>query len=271
MPLAPDPSIPALTALVAHPILAAGLLARLLVALTVGALPLGPHAPVRVRVTLAAALTLVGLPAAVVAAPHTPPPLPTLLPWLLLTEAFVGLALGLVAALVVASVAWAGAVVGSVAGVSWAGDFSIGGEEDAGGTARLAWWCGVAAFFATGGHLVVVSGLLDSVRLVPLGAASLDAGAEAPLAHAVMAVPALALELALAVAAPALAAVVVFHVAAAIALRTLGFAPGQGLLQAAAALVVVAALVAGAEVWLGGFGTAAGELVGRGFAAAGGR
>ncbi len=267
MPLAPDPSTPALASLVAHPILAAGLLARLLAALTVGALPLGPHAPARVKVALAAALTLVALPAAVAAAPHIPPTLPRLL----LTEAFVGLAMGLVTALVVASAAWAGAVAGSVAGVSWSGDFSVGGEEDAGGTARLAWWCGVAAFFATGGHLVVVAGLLDSVRLVPLGVASLDGGAETPLAHAVMAVPALALELALAVAAPALAAVVAFHVAAAIALRTLGFAPGQGLLQAAAALVVVAALVAGAEVWLGGFGTAAGELVGRGFAAVAGR
>ena len=50
---------------------------------------------------------------------------------------------------------------------------------------------------------------------------------------------------------------------------TVNFAPGGGLLQGAAALVAIGALVIGSDAWLGGFAAAAGDVIERGLAAAG--
>jgi flagellar biosynthesis protein FliR len=259
--------LPGVAAIMAEPWVAGGWTCRLLAAVWVGALPLGRQAPAGLRLALATALALVGLPAA----QTTSPDLTAVPPLLLLTaECVVGAGLGLLAATVVAAAAWAGAIVGSVAGLSWSGDFAAEGEDDAAGTARLAWWCGVAAFFAAGGHLAVVGGLLDSAGALPVGGTMTGGGTGAllPLATAV---PGVALSLAAALATPILAALFAFHLAAAICLRTIGLAPGTGLLQALAALVLIGGLVVGGDVWLGGFGTAARTLVARGLATAGER
>ena len=53
---------------------------------------------------------------------------------------------------------------------------------------------------------------------------------------------------------PALAAVLAFHLATAVCLRTIPFTPGPGLLQALASLVLLAAVYLGAEAWSDGFG-----------------
>lgn len=259
--------LPGVAAIVAEPWVACGWTCRLLAAVWVGALPLGRQAPAGLRLALAVALALVGLPAA----QTTSPDLTTVPPLLILAaECVVGAGLGLLAATVVAAAAWAGAIVGSVAGLSWSGDFAAEGEDDAAGTARLAWWCGVAAFFAAGGHLAVVGGLLDSAGVLPVGVTMTGGGTGAllPLATAV---PGVALSLATTLATPILAALFAFHLAAAICLRTIGLAPGTGLLQALAALVLIGGLVVGGDVWLGGFGTAARTLVARGLATAGDR
>lgn len=225
--------------------------ARMAAAVAVGAMPLGAVVPLRARGALALALAAVALPHAAVAADAGPPAL------VILAEALVGAGLGLVVAACCAAAAWAGGLVGSVTGLSWADDFSTDGDPQAGGVARLAWWLGLAGFFAVDGHLAVVAGLVDSFRTLPVGTppgAILVRVAEAPD---------IALSLALSLAGPALVAVVAFHVAAAVCLRTVRFAPGQGMLQAAAALAALGIIVVGTPAWLDGFGAAARDRVER--------
>ena len=72
--------------------------------------------------------------------------------------------------MVVAAAGWAGTILGSVSGLSWADDFDPGSGEATAGIGRLAWWVGVAAFVAAGGQLVVIAGLLDSLHAMPVGA-----------------------------------------------------------------------------------------------------
>lgn len=229
--------------------------ARMAAAVAVGGLPLAGVVPLRVRATLAVALAVVALPHAA-AAPAGATPLAVV------GDAAVGAGLGLVAAAVGAAAGWAGAVVGSLAGLSWADDFAPADDPQAAGLARLAGWLGLAGFLAAGGHLAVVAGLVDSVRVLPLGTPP------AAIAARVTGAADVALGLALALAGPALAAVVTFHLAAAICLRAVRFVPGQGILQAAAAAVALAMVVAGAPAWLDGFGGAARGRIERGFAAA---
>jgi flagellar biosynthetic protein FliR len=253
-----------LTAL-ADPVLAAAVLARMSAAVFAGALPLADQVPLKVRGVLAVCLAVLALPAAA----HNRAASLAAQPWpaVVLGEAVAGLGLGLVAAAIVAAAAWAGGLLGSVSGLSWADDFATpAGDPEPTGVARLAWWLGVAGFFAAGGHLAVVAGLFESVRLMPVGSLFAAGGAESPLVAVVAAAPAVALSLVTALAVPALAAVVTFHLALAICLRTVRFDPGQGLLQALAAIVVMFAFIAGAEAWLGGFGAVAHAQIERSFA-----
>jgi flagellar biosynthesis protein FliR len=159
--------------------------------------------------------------------------------------------MGTAVALVIGSAGWAGGILGSVSGLSWADDFDPATDQRSAGMDRLAWWIGLGAFFAGGGQLVLVAGLLDSVRAIPIGAAW--APGDAFVAALVGAVS-VALRLAVGLAAPALVAVLAFHLATAICMRTMAFAPGPGLLQALASLVLLAAVYAGADAWAGGFG-----------------
>jgi flagellar biosynthetic protein FliR len=225
--------------------------ARMAAAVAVGAMPLGAVMPLRARGALAIALAAVALPHASLAADAGPATL------VILAEAVVGAGLGLVVAACCAAAAWAGGVVGSVSGLTWADDFATDGDPQAGGVARLAWWLGLAGFFAADGHLAVVAGLVDSFRSLPLGTPP------SAVAARVAEAPDTALALALALAGPALVAVVTFHVAAAVCLRTVRFAPGQGVLQAAAALVALGIVLVGTPAWLEGFGVAARDGVER--------
>jgi flagellar biosynthesis protein FliR len=122
--------------------------------------------------------------------------------------------------------------------------------------ARLAWWISFGAFLTAGGLQAISAGLIDSVRSMPIG--SLLSGGGMPdvsLADLAVRFPAAALALAITLAIPALVAVLAFHLTTAICLRTVPFAPGAGLLQALAALVLLGAVYLGADAWAGGFGS----------------
>jgi flagellar biosynthesis protein FliR len=139
-----------LTAL-ADPVLTAAVLARMSAAVFAGALPLTEQVPFKVRGVLAICLTVIALPAAGHSrgASLAAEPLPTGLPGVVISEAVVGLGLGLVVAAIVAAAAWAGGLVGSVSGLSWADDFATpSGDPEPTGVARLAWWLGLAALTA---------------------------------------------------------------------------------------------------------------------------
>lgn len=254
-----------ISAALANPLLACGLAARMTAAVTVGCLPLTACTTLRIRAAIVLALVVTSLPTAAATVRPEPPPWPLLMAG----EACVGVGLGLAAALVIAAATWAGGLLGSVSGLSWADDFDPEGDAQGAGMARLAWWMGVAGFFVAGGHLAIIGGLVDAARWLPVGGVFTAAGGVSGWTLVITTLPMLALSLAVAVALPALAAVVVFHVASAICLRTIRFAPGQGLLQAAAAVVLLAAVVIGSEAWIGstGFGGAARDRIDQIFAA----
>lgn len=249
--------MPLPTPLDAAAVIAAGLIARLAVVTALAAWPAFPGVSARVRGALAIALAIAAWPAAVAAQPAGA----VLPPWPLVVigEAIVGLVIGMAIAAVLAAAGGAGSVWGSVSGLSWADDFAVDGGEQSAGIARLAWWVGLAAFCTAGGQLVVIEGLVDSVRSLPVGSLFT---AEAPVDWPPMQLLTLAgtaittaLSLAVTLAAPALAAVVAFHLASAICLRAVPFAPAAGFLQGLAALVLLAAFVVSLDAWATGCGT----------------
>jgi flagellar biosynthesis protein FliR len=249
--------------LVAEPMIAAAVLARVGVATLVATAAVFPAATLRTRAALGILLAAVALP---LAATH--PAAEPLGPWPLVVagEAVVGLGFGLAVALVLAAAAWAGGVLGTAAGLSWADDFDPDGDAQAAGMARLCHWLALGGFLAAGGHLAVVAGILDGMRSLPVGAV-VAGGLTAGVVPLVTTLPTLALALAVSLALPALTAVLVFHAVGAVCLRTIRFVPGQGMVQSLAAIVLLAAVAIGAETWVGGFGTVAREQV-AGFATA---
>jgi len=251
----------------------AGVVARMAAAVGVGGVPLAADMPWRIRVTLALALAAVATPAALTATPviGAAGTLPvTAFVLLLAGEALVGVALGTAVAAVVAAAGWAGRWLASVAGLSWADDFSPDSAAGPPGVARLAWWLGCLGFLAADGHLAVIGGFVDSVVRLPVGAAFAgDRPAFAALVELAVGMPAVALELALSLGAAALGAVLACHVTAALCLRTIRFAPGQGMLQGVAATVMLVVLFVSADVWLGGFGRLARGRIEAGLASVG--
>lgn len=230
---------------------AAGLGVRMATAVAAGVLPIAAGVGVRVPAAAALALSVAAFPAAVDASRAAAID-PAAVGWILLGEAVVGVVLGACVAAVLAAAGWAGAILGSVSGLSWADDFTPDGDPQTAGMARLAWWLGLAGFLASGGHLQVIAGLVDGVRTLPVGACGAGP-ADTGLALIASAAPGVALSLALSLALPALAAVLACHLAAAICLRAIRFEPGQGMLQAVAAIVLLAAVCVGMESWTFGF------------------
>ena len=235
------------------PIVAAGVFARMAAAVAVGGVPIAVGVGFRVQAAVAVALTLAAVPAAGAVMPATSlDSRPLVL--LVLAEAIVGLVLGMAVATVLAAAGWAGGILGSATGLSWSDDFTPEGDPQTAGMARLAWWMGLAGFLAAGGHLHVVAGLVDSVRLLPIGTAcGADGRWSASLETIATTMPSVAISLAISLAVPALAAVLAFHLVAAICVRTVQFDPGQGILQAVASLVLLAAVCIGTDSWIGGF------------------
>lgn len=266
------PTFPAVSAVSHHslaalvavdPLVVAAVVVRMATAVAAGGLASFPRLGPRITAAAVLALAAAALPAAA-AQPTEPGP-----PFLLVAgEAIVGLGLGLAVAVAFAAASWAGAVLGSVSGLAWADDFSGDEPTGEGGPARLAGWLAVAGFLAAGGHLVLVAGLVDSVQRLPIGAFTAAVGHER-IAEAVVSLPTAAMSLAMALALPALTAVIAFHVATALCLRSVRFVAGPGSLQAAASLVLLAAVVAGAGGWTEGFAAAVRPLLERGLLEAG--
>ena len=232
-------------------VVAVGVCARIAAAVVTGTLPILPGGSFRIRLTLAFALAVVAVPMALaVQVADGSRPIGPLLP-VLASELLVGLLMGTAAAAVLAATAWAGGILGSVSGLSWADDFDPAAAGESAGVARLAWWVGLAAFFTAGGQLAVVGGLIDSVRHVPVGTA-LSGLPQEWLVTLAVTTPSVAISLAAVLVMPALVAVVAFHLASGICLRAIPFSPGPGLLQGLASLVLLASLWLGAEAWAGG-------------------
>ena len=227
--------------------LVAAVAARMVAVVVVGTrcLPDIGHA---VRLLVALVLTAAAVPTAAGAMTGPPPAL------LVAGELVVGLGLGLAAASVGSAAAWAGTLLGSVSGLTWADEFGADGDVEAAGASRLAWWLGLAGWCAAGGPLAAVAAAVDSVVSLPIGCLCHGDGPAAAFVSAVTAMPAVASGLALSLALPALTAVVAFHVASAICLRTIRIDPGAGLLQAGGALVLVVGLLAGLGHWTTGWG-----------------
>jgi hypothetical protein len=141
---------------------------------------------------------------------------------------------------------------GRVSGLSWSDDFAAAGDPQSAGVARLAWWIGLAAFVAAGGQLTVVGGLVDSVRHLPVGTVGSMQSAGGSILDLAIAMPAMAISLAVTLAIPALAAVLAFHLAAVFCLRTVALPPGAGFLQGMAAVVLLAAVWLGLRTWTDG-------------------
>lgn len=244
---------PALTPVAWSPqtVVAAAVCVRVAAAVAVGMIPVLPGLAFRIRLGLSGVLAAAALPMAVSLREGGGPALEGPVVPILLGELLVGLALGTLVAAILSAAAWAGGILGSVSGMTWADDFDPAAAGQPTGIARLAWWVALAAFFAADGQLAVVGLLVDSLRVMPVGAVG-GAAAQAWGESLAAGAPAVASSLAVTLAIPALVAVVAFHLAAAICLRAVPFSPGPGLLQGLAALVLLASLWLGAEAWAAG-------------------
>lgn len=232
-------------------VIAAGVCGRMAAATAVATLPAFPGVSIRGRIAVALALTAVALPAAMRESAEVGP-----WPLVVAGECLVGGVIGMAIALVVGAAGWAGTLLGSASGLSWADDFDPTGEEQgSAGIGRLAWWVGAAAFLAAGGQMAVVAGLLESFEAMPIGTVLVGGGFPERLVAIATTAPTVALSLALTLSLPALAAVIAFHLASAICLRTVPFSPGAGLLQGLAAIVLLAALGFGLDAFAGTSGT----------------
>lgn len=231
--------------------IAAGTCGRIAGAVCVGTLPVLPGTSLRIRAALVLALTVVAAPMAwTVQAASTARPAGPLVA-VVAGELLIGLLMGTAAAAVISAAGWAGAVLGSVSGLSWADDFDPEAAGQTAGIARLSWWIGLAAFLAAGGHLAIVGGLVDSVRHAPVGCLGVGPPPQW-LSALALRVPATGFSLAVMLAMPALVAVVAFHLASTVCLRAVPFATGPGLLQGLASLVLLGCLWLGAEAWTRG-------------------
>jgi len=208
--------------------------------------------PVQVRIAIALAITFVLVPLCMPAGVGL---LATdVLPMVLLVakEVLVGLVIGFVTTLVFAAMQLAGDFVDVQSGFSFAMmlDPVYGAQTAVAG--RIQYLLAGMLFFATNAHLILVSGLADSWRLVPIGQFSLHpavAGGVIDLFASLFAV-------ALRIAAPVVAAVFLADVAMAIVARAVpqmnillaGFPLklGVGLVGMLIALPVAAALSRGA-------------------------
>ena len=211
-------------------------------------IPAFPGTPLRVRVVLSLALSLMVLPQVMVLADGSPI---TISPMTVLGEVLVGGILGSSISMVLGATAWAGQILGTISGLSWAEDFEPFGEVQSAGVSTFAWWVGMAAFFASGGHLAVVCGALETFTTLPVGS-----WPHASLETMCSLVPGLSLHLAISMAMPAMMALVAMHLVTTIIVRIAPLSPGSGLVQAAGAVVLLFSMFVGADTWARGWGEA---------------
>ncbi|MCP3911095.1 MAG: flagellar biosynthetic protein FliR [Actinomycetia bacterium] len=130
----------------------------------------GPFLHTRVRIGLAASLSLV---MADDLAPATDPEFPVFIGNLLM-HAVIGLAFGFAIQLVLASVQMAGALIDLFSGFSSAALYDPFTAASATPVARLFQLVTLAFLFAMNGHLLVVQGLMRSVEVDPVARLQID-------------------------------------------------------------------------------------------------
>lgn len=228
------------------PLVAAGLLTRVVAVTEIAAPTILPGVGVRSRFALAVLVAGAALPAALAAAPirAAPPTWGTFLTTAA-TEAGIGIALGLAVAALVGVVTWAGEILGGAAGLAWTDGVEEEAAEASAGVPRLARSLALAAFLAAGGLGGTVATIVDGVRTLPIGTAP----GPAPLETVAIQATAAAVSLAVALALPALVGLLVFHVVVALVIRVGACDPGPGLLHGATALLLIAMLCHGAPAW----------------------
>lgn len=128
--------------------------------------------PLRVRVLLAVAMSLVVTAACLGA---SPPPVNSLsgLGLLLAREALVGTLLGVGVGVLLAGAQVAGQLVGQLSGVSLSDVYSPGLGENVAPVSQLFYMLTLAVFVAVGGHRIVAEALLDTFVWAPPGHAML--------------------------------------------------------------------------------------------------
>jgi flagellar biosynthetic protein FliR len=127
--------------------------------------------PLRVRILLAMALSLLILPSQWHASIGTPGSAVCYLV-LLGSEALVGAALGLGVLILIHGMTLAGAVIGQASGLTMADVFDPTLNENVPLFSRLFFLVTVAVFVCLGGHRLVMAGLLDTFQTIPPGSGS---------------------------------------------------------------------------------------------------
>ncbi|MDO8586199.1 MAG: flagellar biosynthetic protein FliR [Armatimonadota bacterium] len=192
----------------------------LALARTAGIFTLAPifgssQVPVQVRVLVAVSIALVFVPLCASATPA--PPAVDLLPMaaLMIKEALVGLAVGFVTNLVFAAIQAAGDLIDIQSGFSFAAvlDPVYGSQTAIAG--RVHHLLAGLLFFVTNAHHVLLAGLADSFRIIPVAELSLNPAAAGGALNLFAAFFAVALK----IAAPVLAAVFLADVALAVISR----------------------------------------------------
>jgi len=178
--------------------------------------PLLSHAsvPVRVRIGLAALMTVLvapGLPAIAAVSPYS---LPGML--LLVQQVLVGVAIGFSIQIVFAAVSLAGDLIGLQMGLSFASFIDPARNEE---TPIVGSFLGVflmLLFFSVNGHLVLLAAIAGSFDAVPIGIANLHWLAWRPLVDAGALIFASGLQIAL----PVIAALILVNLALGVLTRT---------------------------------------------------
>ena len=152
--------------------------------------------PFRVRVLLAAALTLLIAPLQGQLSAHFAGPLEYLA--LLSCEAALGACLGLGILVLIHGMTLAGGLVGQASGLGIAEVFDPALEENVPLFSRLLFLLATCVFLCIGGHRLVMAGLLDTFQTIPAGSGHLPAS----LAHAFTTLVSLSFSLGVRAAAP---------------------------------------------------------------------
>lgn len=122
---------------------------------------------VRVTVLLALVLIAVGTHTAPVPTLSTNAPLPFVLA--LVGESLLGFSLSLAVVLPAAALGFSASVVDMQSGIAAASLFNPSTHVTQALIGTVVQWAGMVVFFASGLHLLLLQGLVDSIRIVPLG------------------------------------------------------------------------------------------------------
>ncbi len=165
--------------------------------------------PVQVRIAISIGLSLVFVPMCMVSSPTVLAVDVFPMALLIFKEAFIGIVIGFVTILIFAAIQNAGDLIDMNAGFSFAAMLDpVNGSQTA-ISGRLHHMLAGLLFFATNAHYILLSGLSDSFRLIPVGEISLHAS----VSNGVFSLFAALFAVALRIAAPVIVAVFLADVA----------------------------------------------------------